>query len=435
MSAVNIRSNLGVKNYQGGPAKMGSVERTLIRLTLASMLWEDQFYIDGTSNADIVKKYVAMADPAFVAELAIQARTVYNLRHVPLLLVRELARSGKLQADTLEAVIQRPDEMGEFLSIYWKEGKTPISNQVKKGLAKAFVKFNEYSLAKFDKNSANVSVRDVMFLTHAKPKDAAQAELFKRIASNSMNIPDTWETELSRGADKRETFTRLMAERKLGALAFIRNLRNMVESGVSKEAMINYGLAVDTSKVLPFRYIAAARQVSAMTPLLETMMLAGLAKETKLPGKTVLLVDVSGSMFGVKVSEKSDLARFDAAAALAILLREICEEVEIYTFSNFVKKIDSSVKGLALPDALFKSQYHSGTELGEAMSSINANTRYDRIMVFTDEQASGHVPAPKGKGYMINVASYKHGVSSSGNWESITGFSEAIVKYIQALEA
>ena len=55
-------------------------------------------------------------------------------------------------------------------------------------------------------------------------------------------------------------------------------------------------------------------------------------------------------------------------------------------------------------------------------------------MVFTDEQSSEVVPSPKGKGYMINVASYEHGVSSGRGWENITGFSEAIVTYIQALE-
>ncbi len=435
MSATNIRSNiLGEKTFEGAKAARSTVENTLMRMSLASMLFEDQFYIDGKSNADIIKNLVAQADPKFVQALAIEARTKFKLRHLPLLLTRELARKSQLPADVLAEVIQRPDEMGEFLSIYWKEGKTPISNQVKKGLAKAFLKFNEYSLAKFDKNSAGVSIRDVMFLTHVKPTSPEQEALFKRIASQEMTTPDTWETQLSAGADKCETFTRLMAEKKLGALAFLRNLRNMVQSGVTETLIRSYAQNLDVSKVLPFRYLAAARVVPEFEDMLEGMMLRSLETAEKLPGKTVLLIDVSGSMFGPKVSAKSDLDRFDAAAALAILCREICKEVEIYSFSDKGPVRVPARRGMALVEAIRNSQHHSGTELGRAMSSINANTKYDRVVVMTDEQSSDVVPSPKGKGYMINVASYEHGVYSGRGWENITGFSEAIVTYIQALE-
>lgn len=220
------------RNHNGLAVKVGSPEQTLTRLTLANMLWENQFYMDGKSTADLLKATVAKTDPTFVADLALRARSQFKLRHVPLLLARELARSGKLKADTLADVIQRPDELGEFVSMYWEGKKSPISNQVKKGLAKAFSKFNEYQLAKWDKNSAAVSLRDVMFLTHPKPADEAQKALFAKVANKTLETPDTWEVELSGGANKKETFTRLMAERKLGALAFIRNLRNIDRKSV-----------------------------------------------------------------------------------------------------------------------------------------------------------------------------------------------------------
>lgn len=435
MSSTNIRSQvLGARTFEGAPAAKTSVENTLKRMSLASLLWEDQFYIDGKSNATVLQNLVAQADPKFVQALAIEARTKFKLRHLPLMLTRELARKGQLSADVLAEVIQRPDEMGEFLSIYWKDGKTPISNQVKKGLAKAFLKFNEYSLAKFDKNSAGVSVRDVMFLTHVKPTNPEQEELFKRIAAKEMKVPHTWETELSAGADKGVTFTKLMREKKLGALAFLRNLRNMVQSNVSSSLIVQYSKDLDVSKVLPFRYLAAARIVPQFKPMLEEMMFRSLNGVTKLPGKTVLLVDISGSMFGCSVSAKSDLERFDAACALAVLCREICEEVAIYTFaSNGPVRVRSS-RGFELIDAMAISQPHGGTDIGKAVRSINANVPHDRLMVFTDEQSSSPVPSPNGKGYMINVAAYEHGVSCGRGWENITGFSEAIISYIQALE-
>ena len=435
MSSVNIRSQvLGNTTFNGARAAVESNEIKLRRLTMASMLFEKQFYCDGKSHAELVQDLVSRTNPELVAEIAIEAATKFKLRHIPLLLTRELARIGKLKAETLSAVINRPDSMGEFLSLYWLNGKTPISNQVKKGLAQAFVKFNEYSLAKNDKNSAAVSIRDVMFLTHVKPTSAEQEALFKRIASNEMVVPMTWETELSAGADKGLTFMRLMAEKKLGALAFLRNLRNMVQSNVPESTIREYATNLDVSKVLPFRYLAAARIVPQFEDMLEAMMFKSLAGAEKLPGKTVLLVDISGSMFGTKVSAKSDLDRFDAACALAVLCREICEEVEIYSFADNGPVRVVPRRGFALIEAIRSSQPAGGTNIGKAVNSVNANTKYDRLVVMTDEQSSDVVPSPKGKGYMINVAAYEHGVYSGRGWEGITGFSEAVITYIQALE-
>jgi 60 kDa SS-A/Ro ribonucleoprotein len=407
-------------------------EKQLRRLALANMLFEDQFYIDGVSNADLLAKSVRACDPKAVQAIAEDARTKYKLRHLPLQLMRELARVGKLEASALTNVIQRPDEIGEFISLYWKDKKQPLSNQVKKGLATAFLKFNEYQFAKWDKNSAAVKLRDALFLVHAKPQTLQQAALFKKIADKTLATPDTWETELSAGADKKVTFTRLMSEKKLGALAFLRNLRNMATAGVSEDVIRAYAATVNTDRVLPFRFIAAARIVPQFEDMLEEMMLRSLSQHEKLPGKTVLLVDVSGSMFGTKVSAKSDLDRFDAAAALAVLAREICEEVEIYSFSNSLVRVPPR-RGFALVDAIEKSQGHSGTSTGKAVTQLNYSTKYDRLVIFTDEQSSDRVPAPQGKGYVINVASYENGISN-GAYTTITGMSEAVVDYIIELE-
>ena len=428
---LNRRFRELIPNKVGTQVPVISPAKQLRRLVLASMLWEKQFYMDGTSTADLVKSLVPQVPADEVAKLAMQARSEYKLRHMPLLLCRELARIGKLSSTVLSVVIQRADEMGEFLSLYWAEKRSPISNQVKKGLATAFNTFSEYQLAKFDKNSANVSIRDVMFLVHPKPNSEEQTALFKRVADQALKTPDTWETQLSSGADKANTFTRLMAEKKLGALAFLRNLRNMIQAGVSEDAIRTYALTVNVDRVLPFRYVAAARVVPQLEDMLEGMMLRSLKTAEKLPGKTVLLVDVSGSMFGTSLSAKSDLDRFDAAAALAMLCREVCDSVEVYTFSNDLVRV-AARSGFALREALSNSQAHSGTRLGSALSQLN--TPHDRVIVFTDEQSYDVVGSPKcGNGYIINVAGYENGVNHSA-WTTVTGFSEAVIDYIRESE-
>src|SRR5262249_17138684 len=219
LGIANIPWLKGLRTHEGAPAKHISPEQQRRRSVLACMLWEDQFYEDGVAIAGRIRELVAKVPPAKVAALAVEAREKMKLRHAPLLLVREMARLAShrhLVAETLYHVIQRADELSEFVALYWTEGKQPLSAQVKKGLAAAFTKFDEYALAKYNR-ATTVKLRDVLFLSHAKPVDAAQAELWKRLVEGELTTPDTWEVALSAGpnVEKRQAWERLLAENKL----------------------------------------------------------------------------------------------------------------------------------------------------------------------------------------------------------------------------
>jgi len=421
----------GTRTHEGVPARNISSELQLRRSALACLLWEDQFYEDGVEIAGRIQSLVPKVKAEIVAALAIEARSKMKLRHVPLLLVREMARlktHRELVSRTLALVIQRADELAEFVAIYWKDGRNPLSAQTKKGLAEAFRKFDEYQLAKYD-HSGPIRLRDVLFLCHAKPRDAEQAALWKRLIEGELQTPDTWEVALSSGADKREAWERLLRERKLGALALLRNLRNMKQAGVDESLVLDGIESMNIGRVLPFRFLAAARYAPQWEESLERVMLASLKGQEKLPGRTVLLVDVSGSMMAA-LSRRSEMLRTDAAYGLAILLREICEKATTFTFSDDLVEVPPR-RGFALRDALDASQPHSATYLGRALEKIRE--KYDRIIVITDEQAHDRVPGPRGRGYVINVASNKNGVGY-GPWTHIDGWSEAVVEYIRVLE-
>lgn len=436
-----VRLNKIVRAFtrEGARAIRFTPEMELKRALMNCLLWEDQFYEDGVAIADRIRALVPKVAPAKVAQLAIEAREVMKLRHAPLLVIREMARNEKhraLVADTLARVIQRPDEMTELLAIYWADAlgpmqqrkRQPVSAQVKKGLARALTKFDAYQLAKWDRDGA-VRIRDVLFLVHAKPRDAEQEKVWKQLVDGELASPDTWEVSLSAGKGKRETFERLIAEKKLGGLALLRNLRLMQNAQVPRQTIAGAIEAMRTDRILPYRFITAARYAPDFEPELEAAMLKSVKDHVRLPGRTRLLIDVSGSMFAT-LSAQSEMTRAEAACGLAILAREICDEVEIFTFSNEVVKVPPR-RGFALRDAIINSQPHGGTYLGKAVTEIDR--KGDRLIVFTDEQSHDQVPEPKARGTMVNVASYQHGVGH-GAWTRVNGFSEAVVAWIAASE-
>ena len=462
-----------VLTAEGALAKRISAELQLRRLVLACLLFENNFYSDGKSVAERIEELCAEVAPRVVAALAVEARHEQHLRHVPLLLLRALVKrgGGSFVADAIESVISRADELSEFVALYWsgKGNKKMLPAQMKKGLARAFGKFNEYALGKYDRDAA-VKLRDVLFLIHAKPRDADQAALWKRLIAGELATPDTWEVELSAGKDKRATFERLIRDGKLGYFALLRNLRNMADAGCDerlvKDAILARGHGAD--KVLPFRFVAAARAAPRFEREIDAALCVTIAdKVLPLRGRTVVLVDVSNSM-NARLSAKSDMTRLDAAAALASVVN--ADNLRVFVFSSravsdarrdyllgYFGSIPHEMwvtetpprRGMAGVDAIIKAQEpRGGTLLFSSVKHINATVEYDRLIVITDEQAFGStrvrggegdpvtsLPDPRqgATGWMINVASEKNGVGY-GRWRHIDGWSDSVLRYIAASE-
>jgi TROVE domain-containing protein len=433
-----MRTNLKHQNapvtHEGAISVNVSAAKELRRTVMANMLFEDTFYESGvdsaTRMADLIKR-VSFAD---AAQIAVDAREKMKLRHAPLFLVREMLRlhKGRQMGDLIARVIQRPDECGELLAIYWKDQEdAPLTAQLKIGLARALKKFNEYQLAKWNKDG-DVKLRDVLFLSHARPKDEAQKALFDKLAANQLETPDTWEVALSEGADKKATFERLMEEKKLGALALLRNLRGMLAAGVSEDAIRAALTNMNAERVLPFRFISAAKYAPRLEDALEQAMFRCLAEQPKLGGKTALLVDHSASM-QQPVSAKSEITRFDAAAAMAMILREIAERCRVFTFSDRMVEVPPR-RGFALVQAVKEVINPASTLLGSAVRKVyEVFPECDRILVVTDEQSADRPPHPQGHGYIVNVGGYQNGIAY-GPWISIDGWSEAILDYVRLNE-
>ena len=430
--------------HEGAPAKRINAEQQLRRSVLSCLLWERDFYEEGETIADRSTKTAEEVSPVVVAVLAKEARHDFHLRHAPLLLLCTLAKTGagtRLVSETIADVISRADELTELVAMYWRGGKTPLSAQMKKGLAAAFKKFDRYQLAKYDRANA-VRLRDVLFLTHPKPENGEQAAIWRQLVDGTLPAPDTWEVGLSGGADKKETWERMLTAEKLGYLAVLRNLRNMVEVGVDEGLIRNAILSrKGAHNVLPFRYVAAARACPRLEPDIDRALCEAIAGMEPLTDKTIILVDISVSM-NSHLSARSDMTRMDAAAALASI---ITGDIRVFSFSAgnmgwrqarstiAVAKEVPPRRGMAGIDAIVTSQNRGGTLIGQAVTEMN-ELPHDRLIVITDEQSHDRVPDPVAKkAYMINVASNQNGVGY-GRWTHIDGFSERVLRFIEESE-
>jgi 60 kDa SS-A/Ro ribonucleoprotein len=215
----------------------------------------------------------------------------------------------------------------------------------------------------------------------------------------------------------------------------LKNLRNMLEAGVDVE-LIEAAIHArkGARKMLPFRYVAAARHAPTLTSAIDRALCATIQDMHPLSGETWVLVDVSGSMDDL-LSGKSDLTRMDAACALAAI---VPGKVRMFSFSDRCVEVPHK-RGLLGIEAIKRSQIHSGTMLGTSVRDLNARMQRanakGRLIVISDEQSHDPVGDPWiDKAYMINVASYQNGVAYGPRWVNISGFSEGVLKYIAALE-
>jgi 60 kDa SS-A/Ro ribonucleoprotein len=450
--------------------KLTAIEQ-LRRATLSTFLWEGNYTEEGKPIAERIQTLVKDCTPQEVANLAIEAREQMHLRSIPLLLIREIARrpNNGVVAATLPQIIQRPDEIHKFVELYWKDGKVPLSAQVKKGLAAAFEKFNAYSFAKYRKGD-KVSLRDVMFMTHPEPKTSTGKQtkferrenkdlaltpdemLFKQIAEDTLPTPDTWEVALSAGEDKKEAFERLLKDGKLGYMALIRNLRNMAGAGVRMDLVADAIMARrGADQLLPFRFFTAAQHASQYRTFLEEAFIEQMKELPKLSGRSLIIVDVSGSM-GSLISGQTTVSRAIAASSLAAIAREVCEESVIYATAGsdlnrtHKTKLVPQSRGMTLAEDIWKMCH----PLGGGGIFLNQVTRYlqnqnlgkfDRVIVLTDEADMGRgedsaekSPVLCDRNYIMNVAANAQGIGY-GKWTKINGFSENVLKYVHELEA
>lgn len=423
----NLSTNAAAetKNHMGATAYKMTPELELYT-AVATCMVDDSYYEKQVERLSRIRQLIAQCKPEFVAKLAVYARTEMNLRSIPVVLAVELAKiasGNNLVSKTINGVVQRADEIKEILAYYQVANKRTgtkklngLAKQVQKGLAMAFNKFDEYQFAKYNA-AAEIKMKDALFLVHPKAKDDAQQLLFTKIAKDELETPYTWETVLSElGKQKFETeeakknavkekWQELIDSKKLGYMALLRNLRNILECDVSKEhilAICEYltnKTAVSNSRQLPFRFLAAYRELKAIKSGYTSYVMKALEEALTLSiqnmsgfdiaTKVVIACDVSGSM-QKPISAKSKILLYDIGLLLGMLLQSACDNVLAGMFGDTWKIVPLPSTGIL---ANVDNFYNREGEVGYSTNGylvikdlIEKKYVADKIMLFTDTQ-------------------------------------------------
>ncbi|WP_228384366.1 TROVE domain-containing protein [Chryseobacterium soli] len=414
-----------VMNYEGAKAYTMTPAEELYTAVVTTGL-SNTTYEKGNERLNRIQSLITKNDPEFVAKLAVYARKEMYLRSIPLVLTTELARqtSGTdLVSKTVDGVIQRADEITELLAYYQLANERTevkklnrLSKQIQKGLVKSFNKFDEYQFAKYNRK-AEVTLKDALFLVHPKAKDENQQIIFNKIVSDSLQTPYTWEVELSvlgqtrfaSEAERKSAFKNkweeLIFSNKLGYMATLRNLRNILEAGVSPDAMSKVchyladEKAVRNSKQLPFRFLVAYRELKTidspyLSTVLETLEEAVLVSAKNIKGfgfgtSVVIAADVSGSM-QQPVSPKSKILLYDIGLLMSMILQSQCKNVITGMFGDRWKRV-SMPKNSILRNV--NEFYKREGEVGYSTNGylviedlISRRENVDKVMLFTDTQ-------------------------------------------------
>jgi hypothetical protein len=425
-----------------------------------------------------------------VAKLAIYAREKMYLRSVPLVLVTELSKihnGDSIVRHATNGVIKRADEITEILAYYQHSNNrkgvkklNKLSKQMQKGIADAFNKFDEYQFAKYNRKT-DITFKDALFLVHPKRKDESKNELFNKIINDTLEIPYTWEVELSAlgqkglsGTEKEKAvkakWEELIDSGKLGYMALMRNLRNILQANVSTKHIklvantLSDPQKVKKSRQLPFRFLSAYREIGKIGSSYSSYILDALENAVKvsvenlrgfgLETKVVIASDVSASMFK-EISQRSTIRMYDIGLLLGMILQSRSDNVITGIFgSEWLRYPLPSNTILANTQSLNRIEGKVGYSTNGFRvieDLINKNEVVDKVMMFTDCQMwnsyGGSASfdstwkrykkiAPNAKLYLFDLAGYGNTPVStqSNDVYLIAGWSDKIFDVLASIE-
>ena len=456
MAKFNIKSDVRKEatNLAGGTAFAESPEMEFASLVLTSFV-ADQFY---RTQADTFERVSELLDDGvpqeFAAKAAVYARDQFNMRSISHVVAAELAhrvKDSEWMRPFVRNVIVRVDDMLEILAYFeGKYGRKPVPNALKRGIRDAFDKFDGHQLAKYRGEGRDIKLVDVVNLVHPEPTERNR-EALKQLVEGTLRSTETWESKLTRagqeataGEDKAKMKAEAWAEmvrphstgtgraRKIGYMALVRNLRNIIQDAPEVVAEVCEMLVepelVRKSRLLPFRFVTARDELEKMTVRVEPLKAlqsaweslltlirpetardeqdrmekvdrleaAGivlkalnraadlaLANVPRLEGKTLIVVDESGSMMGWGGQRRAPIT---TASLFAAVILKANADADLMMFANDARYVyvDTGDTLLAVQRQIEGRAVAAGTNFNSVFD--RAEKAYDRMVILSDMQ-------------------------------------------------
>ncbi len=469
-----------VENLAGGNVFPISPRREFVFLVLTSLM-QDTFYEKADVRMARLRELIPLVGRRFAAQTAMYARHELGLRSVshviaallPSVTENSLSYGG---SDFFRQVVRRPDDMTEIMAAFEMFNKSSAGDKLKlpwalrRGFAAAFNKFDEYQLAKYRGEGKAWTLLDVMRLVHAKPTEA-NADALAKLAAGELRSTSTWEARLSAGEDKALVWRELVEGGQLGMMALLRNLRNMAEqceesTWLAALEQLSNAERVRASLIMPFRFLtaskviefsrmAAARKAGALEAL-SAALEHSLANVPELGGRTLVAVDISGSM-SQPLAAMSRATAVDVASLFgAVMAKNMRAELMAFASNaGFVRF--SSADSLPTIAECIKTGSGAGIKgWGTCAPAIlekllRGKHAFDRVVIISDMQTWQHSDfgngdfqplwhryrrriAPTARLFTIDICGYGHSLVPEHNVAAVAGWSDRIFTFMSMLD-
>lgn len=387
------------------------------------------------------------SNPRDVLALAHWARREMNIRTTPCVMVAAAAKCEGTKGFVREyvpKVARRPDDILQIVAAYEHLfGAKGFPASLKKGVALAISQVNEYGFLKYNKDG-HPNWKDLLLFVDRKKDYPVSQPVFEYLVNDKLVDPKatpvfaarknlsqlsewsaeasklarlsqvTWEVLVSQFGSTPEVWSAVIP--RMGYMARLRNLVNFIKVGIPASVMRKVAKTltdpdlVKDSKQMPFRFLAAhdallgadfsGTQTAKLHHELVQIAVSAVSEALdvsasnlpRLPGRTCIVADISGSM-AKPLSSNSSMRHLDAAVALAALaFKAASNRPEDYALCGSFGTcpvfpiLPSSINTLQAMKVLRDADTRGwGTEAWKVVRYlIDQNLKMDRIIILSD---------------------------------------------------
>lgn len=401
MSRFNAKSTPAMaESYEGAELYEKSLEEEWVNFIFSSLM-QDGFYESADEQmeryTDLTKRMIEKYGPVFAAKAACFSRNELGLRSIS---EYTAAILNDYKFDTkrefFRNYFRRPDGVAEVFAAIQSLG-SKRSHALVRGAGDYLSSLGEYQISKYKMSGKEFNLFDLINITHAH---SAAIDAYK---NDILGDADTWENRISNAGSKEkrdENWRDMVESRKLGYLALIRNLNNIIEAAPSIEWMEEYvcpqltnEISIKKSLVFPYQIFTAYKFLKhppmCVMSALDKAFRISVANMPKLDGSTAIILDVSGSM-ETPISEKSLVSIKEAGAVYAAAILYANPDSCFVKFGNTAKLMKVSFKSNMF-DLIDSMQDNSGcgygTDVIPAIEKLEETGKsFKRVFLISDMQ-------------------------------------------------